>query len=86
VTDAAYVPNLQSSILGGSISYDITVPLQTPDGQNPELGEILISGGKENGTVRVVIESSISVRLEIDSDGDGSVDDYQYTTWEALQN
>jgi hypothetical protein len=39
----------------------------------------------DNGTVRIVIESSTSVRLKIDADSDGVVDDYQYTTWAALQ-
>ena len=76
---------LESAVLGGYVSYDIIVPLQAPDGQDPESGEILISGGDGNGTIRIVIESSASVRLEIDADGDGNVDDYQYTTWAALQ-
>jgi hypothetical protein len=76
---------LESAVLGGYVSYEIIVPLQAPDGQDPESGEILISGGDGNGTIRIVIESSASVRLEIDADGDGNVDDYQYTTWAALQ-
>ena len=70
---------------GGRVSYTIIIPLQSPEGQVPESGEILVSGGDGNGTVRIVIESSASVRLEIDADGDGTVDNYQYTTWAALQ-
>ncbi len=75
---------MRSDILGSNISYEIIVPLQASDGQDPVSGEILVSGGDGNGTVRIVIESSASVRLEIDADEDGVVDDYQYTTWAAL--
>jgi hypothetical protein len=77
---------IESAVLGGHISYEVIDPLQAPDGQDPESGEILISGGVGNGTIHIVIESSASVRLEIDVDGDGNVDDYQYTTWVALQS
>ena len=75
---------MKSAVLGGYISYEVIVPLQAPDGQDPESGEILVSGGDGNGTVRIVIESGASVRLEIDAEGDGIVDDYQYTSWAAL--
>jgi hypothetical protein len=58
------------------------VPLQTTDDKGPGSGEILITG---DGTIRIVIESATSVGLEIDADGDGTVDDYQYTTRAALR-
>ena len=73
---------MKSDFLGDYLSYETIVPLKAADNQNPESGEILVTG---NGTVRIVIESSASVRLEIDTDYDGIVDDYQYTTWAALQ-
>jgi hypothetical protein len=76
---------IESAALGGSLSYEIIIPLQSPDGQVPESGEILISGGDGNGTIRIVIESSSNVRLEIDADDDGTVENYQYTTWAALR-
>ena len=76
---------MKSEFLGGIFDYDTTVSLQATGDQDPESGEILIYGGYRNGTVRVVIESATSVRLEIDVDGDGTVDDYQYTTWTALR-
>jgi hypothetical protein len=76
---------MESAFLGGYISYEIIVPLQAPDGQDPESGEILVSEGVGNGTIRIVIESSTIVRLDIDPDGDGTVDDIQFTTWAALQ-
>jgi len=76
---------MKSAVLGDYISYEILSPLQAADGQTPGSGGILISGGAGNGSIRMVIESSTSVRLEIDVEGDGAVDDYQYTTWEALK-
>jgi len=75
---------MESAVLG-YISYEIVIPLQAPEGQEPESGEILISGGDGNGNIHIVIESATSVRLEIDVDGDGTIDDYQYTTWARLQ-
>jgi len=80
--EEAHVVNMTSDFLGSTLAYDTIVPLQAAEDQYPESGEILISG---NGTVRIVIESSSTVRLEIDSDGDGIVDDTQYTTWATLR-
>lgn len=77
--------DLQSASLGGQISYVTVVPLEAPDGQDPESGEILVSEYLDLGTIRIVIESSASVRLDIDVDGDRTVDDIQYTTWAALR-
>ncbi|KPK48849.1 MAG: hypothetical protein AMS22_14645 [Thiotrichales bacterium SG8_50] len=76
---------VDSASLGGYLSYETIVPLQAPDGQDPHSGEILVSEYLGNGTIRIVIESSDTVRLDIDADGDGSVDDFQYTTWTALR-
>lgn len=70
--------------LGGWVTYETVAPLQASDGQIPESGELLVSNGPADETIRIAIESSTSVRLEIDSDGDGIVDDIQYTTWAAL--
>jgi hypothetical protein len=78
---------MESAALGGAVTYGTNIPLQSTDGQDPESGEIQIASGfGTGGKIRIVIESSASVRLEIDEDGDGTVDDYQYTTWAALQS
>ena len=76
---------MESAFLGGNLSYEMIGPLQAADDQGPESGEILVSEGVGSGTIRIVIESSTIVRLDIDSDGDGIVDDIHFTTWEALQ-
>lgn len=75
-------PSLESAFLGGGIHYETIVPLQAPDGQDPQSGEIFVGNIKES--IRIVIESSDIVRLDIDLDGDSIVDDIQYTTWAAL--
>jgi hypothetical protein len=77
--------SMKSDYLGGTLDYGTTVSLQATGDQDPESGEILIYGGANKGKVRIIIESATSVRLEIDADGDGTVDDYQYTTWPALR-
>jgi hypothetical protein len=74
-TSEAGVSFMDGTVLGGLVSCETTTPLQAPDGQDPESGEILISGGDGNGTIRIAIDSSTLVRLEIDPDGDGIVDD-----------
>jgi hypothetical protein len=73
---------MKSDFPGDNLDYETIVPLQATDNQDPESGEILVTG---SGTVRIVIVSGASVRLEIDVDCDGTVDDYQYTTWPALR-
>ncbi len=77
---------MESAVLGGNLSYETIVPIQATDDQDPESGEILVSEGVGNGTIHIVIESSTIVRLDIDSDGDGIVDDIRFTTWAALQD
>jgi hypothetical protein len=74
---------LASQVLDGKVDYETTVPIQATGDLDPEAGEILITGA-DNTTVTIVIENVDSVRLDIDSDGDGIVDDVQFTTWAAL--
>ena len=57
---------MKRDFLGDNLDYETIVPLQAADNQDPEMGEILVTG---SGTVRIVIGSSASVRLEIDVDG-----------------
>jgi hypothetical protein len=75
---------LRSSTLGGSVDYETTVPIQASGVDNPpNTGEVLVSGA-DNSQVRIVIVSVETVRLEIDTEGDGVVDEYIDTTWDAL--
>lgn len=74
-------PSFKSAF--GNTLYETIVPLQAPDGQDPQSGEISV--GSIKNSMRIVIESGDIVRLDIDLDGDGIVDDTQYTTWAALR-
>jgi hypothetical protein len=74
---------LDSDLLGGSVDYETVESILAIGNENPSSGVILITGADDT-TVRIVIENTTSVRLEIDSDGDGNVDDTQFTTWEEL--
>jgi hypothetical protein len=75
---------LRSSVLGGSVDYETVMPIQASGDDNPPYtGEILVSGA-DNSAVRIVVVSEETVRLEIDAEGDGVVDEFIDTTWEAL--
>lgn len=75
---------LRTSALGGSVDYETIEPIQASGEDNPpNTGEILVSGA-DNSQVRIVVVSEETVRLEIDTEGDGVVDEYIDTTWDAL--
>lgn len=75
---------LDSSLLGGSVDYDTVVTIQASGDDNPPYtGEILVSGANDS-QVRIVVVSVEVVRLEIDVNGDGVVDEFIDTTWAAL--
>ncbi|UCG73357.1 MAG: hypothetical protein JSV45_02980 [Chromatiales bacterium] len=74
---------LGSQLLGGSVDYETTAPIGATGDADPDSGEILVTGA-DNSMMQIVIVDSTSVRLVIDADGDGMVDDQQFTTWAAL--
>jgi hypothetical protein len=74
---------LATDQLGGSVDYETLAPIQATGDLDPEAGEILVTGA-DNSSVLIVIEGIDTVRLDIDEDGDGVVDDVQFTTWSAL--
>ena len=74
---------LASSALGGTVDYETVVPIEAAGDNPPYVGEILITGA-DSSQVRIVIVSEDVVRLEIDEDGDGVVDEFVDTTWWAL--
>ncbi|WP_405243640.1 hypothetical protein [Lentisalinibacter salinarum] len=73
-----------SSALAGTVDYETVVPIQATGDNPPYTGEILITGA-DDSRVRIVIVSEGVVRLEIDEDGDGVVDEFVDTTWDALE-
>jgi hypothetical protein len=75
---------LESSVLGGSVDYGTVATIQASGDDNPPYtGEILVSGANDS-EVRIVVVSVEVVRLEIDVNGDGVVDEFIDTTWAAL--
>ncbi|HEX6259901.1 MAG TPA: hypothetical protein VFZ51_04540 [Woeseiaceae bacterium] len=74
---------LDSSALDGTVDYDTPVTLEAFLGENPHVGEMLVSGA-DDSEVRIVVVDSTSVVLQTDIDGDGVVDDFEDTTWTAL--
>ena len=75
---------LDSSQLDGVVNYATPVMFQGFDSDYPGSGELLISGA--NSSARLIAVDNINVRVEIDSDGDGTIDDTIDTTWDALLN
>jgi hypothetical protein len=74
---------LDSLLLGGSVDYDTPVAIEAVGDDDPHVGEILITGSNDS-SVRVVIIDSSSIRLDIDENGDGTVDEFIDTTWAEL--
>jgi hypothetical protein len=63
-----------------------TTPVQFTgfDVDFPSTGELLVSGN--NSSVRLVALDNVNVRIDLDNDGNGTVDESIQTTWLALAN
>lgn len=72
-----------SSDFMGAVDFSTPVALESLDGGNPFTGRVEISG-RAGATITVIVLDSTSVRLEVDADGDGTVDQFIDTTWDAL--
>ncbi|MBT8067916.1 MAG: hypothetical protein KJO09_11800 [Gammaproteobacteria bacterium] len=73
---------LDSAQMGGAIDYATTMAVGAFGDSDPHIGQILISG--DDSSVRIVINDSTSVTLEVDTNGDGVIDEYIDTTFAAL--
>lgn len=73
---------LDSSALAGVISYSTPVVFEGFDTNYPHAGELLVTGG--GSSARLIAIDEIDVRIEVDTDGDGVVDETIETTWAAL--
>lgn len=69
--------------LGGDVIVSTPVPLQSLGSEYPTSGEIEIRGAN-NATVRIIALGANLVRLEIDTNGDGSADEVTDMTWDEL--
>ena len=75
---------LDTTELAGVVSYSTPVTFEGFDTDYPSAGELLVSGA--NSSARLIAENSTEVTIEIDSDGDGNVDETISTTWPELHN
>ncbi len=73
---------LQSTQLSGSVSYATPVTFEGMGDNFPHTGEMTISG--ENSSARLIAIDDVNVRIEVDSNGDGTVDETIDTTWANL--
>jgi hypothetical protein len=71
----------ESSRFDGEASYQTIVPFVSSGGGYPYEGEMLITGAA-GSTIRVIALDELTVRLEMDYDGDGAVDEIRDITWE----
>lgn len=75
---------LDSSQLSGVVGYSTEVMFQGFDSDNPGAGELLVTG--DTSSARLIALDNANVRIEIDNNGDGTIDDVIDTTWDALVN
>lgn len=71
---------IDSTELGGVVTYSTPVTFQGTGTDNPFAGEFLVTGA-DGATIRLIALDSINVRIETDTDGDGVVDATEDTTW-----
>lgn len=74
---------LSSPSIDGDVVVSTSIALQRSGEEFPFAGEILISAAN-NGSIVLIVLDGNTVRLEIDINGDGAVDETVDTTWEDL--
>ncbi len=76
--------HLTSSEFSGEVQFENVVPFVGSGDERPASGEFLVSATGDGSSVRLIVLDNINVRLEIDSDGDGAVDETRDTTWDEI--
>lgn len=75
---------LMSSEFTGEVHFTTTAALQLDGTGEPTTGQVVITGA-DGATITMRVVSTQQVELDIDLDGDGSIDEMQVTTWADLQ-
>lgn len=74
--------SIDSTQLSGAVNYSTGPNFVGLEANYPHAGELLVQG--DASSAKLIAIDSTSVRIEIDSNGDGSVDETINTTWEEL--
>lgn len=74
---------ISSPRIGGEVSVSTSLALQSTDGEYPYVGELRITGADQSVIIMIAIDAN-TVRLEIDIDGDGAMDETIETTWDEI--
>ena len=74
---------VDSSAIGGVIAYTTPVTFQGMGAAYPFAGQLLITGAG-GATIRLIALDATNVRIETDTDGDGTVDSTEETTWDDI--
>lgn len=77
--------NLESSLLEGPVHYSTPVTFQGFDTDYPGSGELLATA-PDDTSARLIAENNVEVTIELDTDGDGAVDETIESTWAELLN
>jgi hypothetical protein len=75
---------LDASELPGTIEYSTPVTFEGFDDNYPHTGELLVTG--EDSSARLVTLDEVDVRIDVDLDGDGTVDTSIASTWDELDD
>ena len=74
--------SLDSTQLPGAVTYSTPVAFTGFDADYPSTGEFLITG--QSSSAKLIVVDNVNVLIEVDADGDGTVDSTIETTWVAL--
>jgi hypothetical protein len=74
---------LNSTLLSGVVSYATPVDFEGSGLDYPDVGEFLVTGS--NSSSRLTAIDNVNVRIDIDTDGNGTTDETIDTTWAALE-
>jgi hypothetical protein len=74
---------LDSSQLPGDVVYSTETTFTGNEGEYPNTGVLLVRG--DNSSARLVAVDATNVRIEIDSNGDGTADEIIEITWAELE-
>lgn len=74
---------IDSPRIGGAVTVTTSLAMQASGEEYPYVGELRITGAGNSSIVMIALDAN-RVRLEIDIDGDGALDETLETTWDEL--